>query len=134
VAGYSGTPLAQKLGIKEGSTVAVVDEPKGFRVLLTGLPDDVTFRSQLRGRLDIVVTFFVERRRFEQRLPTVIRAMERDGCWWVCWPKKASRVPTDMTEDIVREVVLPVGLVDVKVAAIDHVWSGLKVMWRKSMR
>ncbi len=60
--------------------------------------------------------------------------MERDGSWWVCWPKKASKVPTDMTEDVVREVVLPVGLVDVKVAAIDDVWSGLKVMWRKSMR
>ena len=60
--------------------------------------------------------------------------MERDGSWWVCWPKKSSKVPTDMTEDVVREVVLPVGLVDVKVAAIDEVWSGLKVMWRKSMR
>jgi hypothetical protein len=134
VAGYSGTPLAQKLGIKEGSTVAIVDEPKGFRAMLEGLPDAVTFRSHLRGHLDLVVTFFVERRKFEQRLPAVARAMERDGSWWVCWPKKASKVPTDMTEDVVRDVVLPVGLVDVKVAAIDDVWSGLKVMWRKSMR
>ncbi len=134
MAGYSGTPLTQKLGIKEGFTVALLDEPTDFRAQLIGLPGGLTFRTQLRGRLDIVIAFFVERRRFEQRLAPVTRAMERDGSWWVCWPKKASKVPTDMTEDVVREVVLPVGLVDVKVAAIDDVWSGLKVMWRKSMR
>ena len=134
MAGYSGTPLARKLGIKAGLTVAVLDEPEGFRAQLVGLPDDVTFRTQLRGRVDIVVGFFVERRKFEQRVEPVTRTMERDGSWWVCWPKKASKVATDMTEDVVREVVLPVGLVDVKVAAIDEVWSGLKVMWRKSMR
>ena len=108
MAGYSGTPLAQKLGIKEGLTVAVLGEPKAFRAQLVGLPDDVTFRTQLRGRIDIVVGFFVERRQFELRLPAVTRTMERDGSWWVCWPKKASKVPTDMTEDVVREVVLPV--------------------------
>jgi hypothetical protein len=134
LAGYSGTPLVQKLGMKDGMVVALLDAPEGFRKQLDGLPDGVSFRTQLRGRLDIVVGFFVERHKFEQRLPAVTRSMERDGSWWVCWPKKASKVPTDMTEDVVREVVLPVGLVDVKVAAIDDIWSGLKVMWRKSMR
>jgi len=134
VAGYSGTPLVKKLGLKEGSVVALVDPPPGFDSLLVGLPDDITFRSQLRGRIDIVVSFFDQRSAFERRLPAVTKAMDRDGSWWVCWPKKASKVPTDMTEDVVREVVLPVGLVDVKVAAIDEVWSGLKVMWRRDRR
>lgn len=134
MAGCSGTPLAQKLGLKDGVTAALIDAPSGFLGRLDGLPDDVVFRTQLRGRLDVVITFVIERRRFEQRLPVVTRTMEPDGSWWVCWPKKASKVPTDMTEDVVREVVLPVGLVDVKVAAIDDVWSGLKVMWRRSMR
>lgn len=134
MAGYSGTPLVKKLGLKEGSVVALVDPPPGFDSLLVGLPDDITFRSQLRGRIDIVVSFFDQRSAFERRLPAVTKAMDRDGSWWVCWPKKASKVPTDMTEDVVREVVLPVGLVDVKVAAIDEVWSGLKVMWRRDRR
>jgi hypothetical protein len=134
LAGYSGTPLAQKLGMKAGLVVALLDAPAGFRDQLQGLPDGVTFRTQLRGRCDIVIGFFVERRAFEGRLDAVTRRMERDGSWWVCWPKKASKVPTDMAEDVVREVVLPVGLVDVKVAAIDDTWSGLKVMWRTSMR
>ncbi len=134
MAGYSGTSLTRKLGLEDGLTVALIDAPIGFRGRLDDLPDDVVFRTQLRGRIDVVITFFVERRRFEQRLPVVTRTMEPDGWWWVCWPKKASKVPTDMTEDVVREVVLPIGMVDVKVAAIDDVWSGLKVMWRRSMR
>jgi hypothetical protein len=94
----------------------------------------VVFRTQVRGRLDIVIAFVIERARLEKRLPGILRAMERDGSLWVCWPKKASKRPTDMTEDVVREVVLPLGLVDVKVAAVDETWSGLKVMWRKERR
>jgi hypothetical protein len=134
LAGYSGTPLTQKLGVKPGMVVAVLDEPDGFRNLLTDLPDDVTLRTDLRARSDLVISFFRERRRFEARLATVTRQLQRDGAWWVCWPKKAARVVTDMTGDVVREVVLPVGLVDVKVAAVDETWSGLEVMWRRSMR
>jgi hypothetical protein len=114
--------------------VALIDAPDGFLQSLDGLPDDVVFRTHLRGQADVVVGFFVDRRTFERRLPAVTRTMRRDGSWWVCWPKKASKVPTDMSEDVVRAVVLPVGMVDVKVAAIDDVWSGLKVMWRRSMR
>lgn len=132
--GYSGTPLAKKLGLKEGLTVGLLDAPDGFVDTLDGLPDGVSFRTQLRGRLDVVLAFVMTRAQLEKRLPAIIRAMERDGALWVCWPKKASKVPTDMTEDVVRDVVLPLGLVDVKVAAIDEVWSGLKIMWRKARR
>jgi hypothetical protein len=134
VVGYSGTPLAKKLGLKEGLTVGLLDAPDGFVDTLDGLPDSVSFRTQLRGRLDVVLAFVMTRAQLEKRLPAIIRAMERDGALWVCWPKKASKVPTDMTEDVVRDVVLPLGLVDVKVAAVDDVWSGLKIMWRKELR
>jgi hypothetical protein len=132
--GYSGTPLVNKLGLKDGLTVALLDAPEGFVGLLEGLPDGVVLRTQLRGRFDVVLAFVMTRARFDTRLPAILQAMKRDGSLWVCWPKKASRVPTDMTEDVVREVVLPIGLVDVKVAAIDETWSGLKVMWRKERR
>jgi hypothetical protein len=134
MAGYSGTPLAKKLGLREGMVVALLDAPERFVDTFDGLPDGVEFRAQLRGRFDVVVTFVTERARLEKRLPAILRTMERDGALWVCWPKKASKQPTDMTEDVVREVVLPLGLVDVKVAAVDETWSGLKVVWRKERR
>jgi hypothetical protein len=134
VAGYSGTPLAGKLGIKPATTVAFLAAPTGFEDLLDTMPDGVTVRHQLRGPLQLVVTFHTQRRDFERRLPAILRTLERDGSIWVAWPKKASKVPTDITEDVVREVVLPLGLVDTKVCAIDDVWSGLKVVWRKERR
>jgi len=118
-AGYSGTPLVQKLGIKGGMTIALLGAPDGFDDLLVGLPDDVVVRRRSQGHLDLAVTFQTERAVLEGRLPTVL---------------KASKVPTDITEDTVREVVLPIGLVDVKVCAIDPTWSGLKVMWRGENR
>ncbi len=133
-AGYSGTPLVRKLGIAPGSVVAVLGEPDGFRDLLEELPDDVTMRARAQGRLDLAITFQTERRVLERRLSTILRGLRRDGAIWVAWPKKAAKVPTDITEDMVREVVLPIGLVDVKVCAIDETWSGLKVVWRKELR
>ena len=134
MAGYSGTPLAKKLGIKEGHTVVLVRAPAGFDDQLEGLPDGVAVRTRLQGHADVVVSFHTERADLEKRLPKVLDVMERDGGWWVAWPKKASGVKTDITEDTVREVALPLGLVDNKVCAIDDTWSGLRVVWRRENR
>jgi len=133
-AGYSGTPLAKKLGITAGSTVALLAEPADFRGLLDPIPDGVEFRTSLRGHADVVVFFTLKRSEFEQRIATAGRTIFPAGGLWIAWPKRASKVPTDMTEDVVREVALPLGLVDNKVCAIDDVWSGLRVVWRKELR
>lgn len=133
-AGYSGTPLVTKLGIKDGHRLGLLHAPDGFVDLLTDLPPTVEIRTQARPVLDVVVSFHTARAHFERRLPAIVKALDRHGGWWVAWPKRASKVPTDMTEDVVREVVLPLGLVDNKVCAIDDVWSGLRVVWRKELR
>lgn len=133
-AGYSGTPLVKKLGIKPGQQLAFIDEPPGFRRLLDGLEPGAAIRTTARGKADTTVAFFIERSELKKRLPALGRAIFPDGALWVAWPKRASKVPTDVTEDVVREMALPIGLVDVKVCAIDDVWSGLKVVWRTSER
>jgi hypothetical protein len=133
-AGYSGTPLPRKLGFKEGTRAAFVGAPEGFDELLGELPDGVTVRRRLQGPVDLVVFFTDARRELERRLAALRAAIEPDGAVWVCWPKRASGVPTDLTEGVVREVVLPTGLVDVKVVAVDATWSGLKVVVRRALR
>lgn len=133
-AGYSGTPLAKKLGIVEGSTVAVIAEPDDFREWLEPIPAAVGFRSTLHGHVDVVVFFVTRRREFERRLGAAGRSIFPAGGLWIAWPKRASKVATDMTEDVVREVVLPLGLVDNKVCAISEVWSGLRIVWRRELR
>jgi hypothetical protein len=133
-AGYSGTPLAKKLGFKAGFAAAYVSAPDGFDALLGELPDGVTVRRQLRGPLDLIVCFVTARRDLEQRLPKLRAALAPAGMLWIAWPKRASGVETDMTEDVVREVALPTGLVDTKVAAIDATWSGLRLVIRKELR
>jgi hypothetical protein len=135
MAGYSGTPLATKLGIKSGMVVGVFDAPDDIDAeSMDGLPEDVALRTQARGKLDLIVSFHTRRSQLEARLPVLLRAMEVDGGLWFCWPKKAAGVPTDITEDTLREVVLPLGLVDNKVCAVDETWSGLRVVWRKELR
>lgn len=134
MAGYSGTPLATKLGIREGAEVGLLRAPDGFVGTLEGLPDGVTIRSSARGRFDVIVVFHTRRAAFERQLPALLRALDVDGGLWVAWPKRASGVPTDITEDVVRAVVLPLGLVDNKVCAIDETWSGLRVVWRRELR
>src|SRR3954451_25037 len=134
VSGYSGTPLATKLGFKPGQRVAYVNQPENFAGLVGELPGGVTIRERLRGPLDLIVAFVTERRVFERRLPVLRRAMDRDGALWIAWPKRASGVATDMTEDVVRDVALPTGLVDNKVCAIDETWSGLRLVIRKELR
>ena len=98
------------------------------------MPDGVTIRTAARGTNDVLVSFHTRRADLEKRLPLLVDAMDVEGGLWIAWPKKASGVPTDMTEDTVREVALPVGLVDNKVCAIDETWSGLRVVWRRELR
>jgi hypothetical protein len=133
-AGYSGTPLAKKLGVKEGHVLALLGAPKGFDRELDGLADGVTIRTRAAGTADVIVSFHTERADLERRVPKLIEVLDVDGGLWIAWPKKASKVPTDITEDTVREIFLPLGLVDNKVCAIDDVWSGLRVVWRKELR
>jgi hypothetical protein len=132
-AGYSGTPLERKLGFKPGMTAALVDAPEGLDALLGEL-EGVTVKRSLRGRADLVLCFVTARRDLERRAARLRQAIAPDGSVWVCWPKRASKVASDMTEDVVREVLLPTGLVDVKVAAVDETWSGLKLMVRRELR
>jgi len=133
-AGYSGTPLAKKLGIGEGATVALLGAPKGFAGQLDGLPPSAIVRTRAAGTADVVVSFHTERADLERRVPKLLAALDVDGGLWIAWPKRASKLPTDITEDTVREVFLPRGLVDNKVCAISEVWSGLRVVWRKELR
>jgi hypothetical protein len=124
--GYSGTPLVAKLGLKPGMNVYVDGGPDHVGELLAGS----TYTSRLPRRIDVTLLFGTSRRRLEQRLPVVLERTAVDGMIWVCWPKKASRVPTDLDEGVVREVGLATGFVDVKVCAVDATWSGLKFVRR----
>ena len=133
-AGYSGTPLPRKLGITEGSLVAFLDPPDDFPGTLGALPDGVRERARLRGPLDVIVFFTARRAELERRIDRLKAALAPAGRLWIAWPKRASKVPTDMTEDVVREVALPMGLVDNKVCAIDATWSGLRIVWRRELR
>ncbi len=134
MAGYSGTPLAAKLGIKPEARVALVNAPDGFDQVLAPLPPGVTVLRQLRGPLDVIVAFVTRRAELERRLPALRAALAPAGGLWVAWPKRASKVPTDITEDVIRDVALPTGLVDNKVCAIDETWSGLRLVIRLELR
>ena len=130
-AGSSGTPLPKKLGIVEGSTLALVGAPPG---VIDGLPAGVTLTRQARGSADVVVAFFTKRRELESRIEALGAMVFPDGGLWIAWPKRTSGVATTVTEDVVRAVALPLGLVDNKVCAIDETWSGLRVVWRRERR
>ena len=129
-AGYSGTPLPKKLGIKPGHRLGLIGAPDDFDVALGALPADVAVRRRSRGPLDVVVAFFVERCMLERRLDTLKGTLEPAGGLWIAWPKRASGVTTDIDENVVRELGLAAGLVDNKVCAIDAVWSGLRFVYR----
>lgn len=134
MAGYSNRPLAAKLGIKPNTRIAIIHAPRGYRSTLGKLPPGVTVASVARGVLQLIQFFTVDRALLERQLPGLLRALAPNGALWVSWPKKGSGVPTDVTEDVVRAVALPTGLVDVKVAAVDDVWSGLKLVRRLENR
>ena len=132
MAGYSGTPLPKKLGIVEGSTLALIGtSPEG---VVSELPVGVTVKRQARGKADVVVAFFTERVDFEHRIEALGRMIFPAGGLWVAWPKRASGLVTTMDENVVRAVALPLGLVDNKVCAIDETWSGLRVVSRRERR
>jgi hypothetical protein len=131
VAGYSGTPLPKKLGIGEGSSVALIGAPPG---VLDDLPAGVKVKRQARGRADVVVAFFVEGAEFARRIGSLSTMIFPGGGLWVAWPKRASGLDTTMNENVVREIALPLGLVDNKVCAIDDTWSALRVVWRVERR
>jgi hypothetical protein len=131
--GYSGTPLARKLGIAEGGTYAIVADPGHADELLAPLPSGVQ-RVEAAGDADVVVLFTTARDDLAARIDELGEAIFPDRMLWIAWPKQASKVPTDVTEDVVRAVALPLGLVDTKVAAVDATWSGLRLVWRVERR
>jgi hypothetical protein len=136
MAGYSGTPLPRKLGIKEGHRVALIDAPADFRGTLGDLPRDVILQRGLRDPkpLDVIVCFVLRRSDLTSQLAAMRRQITPAAGLWIAWPKKSSGVATDMTEDVVRDVALPTGLVDNKVCAIDEIWSGLRLVIRLEHR
>lgn len=134
MAGYSGTPLAAKLGVRAGTAVLPVDAPGHYRDLLEPVPAGVSFGSRLTDCIDVIHVFSTSRSRLATFLTRARKKMRDDASIWVSWPKKASGVPTDLTEDVVRELALPLGLVDIKVCAVDATWSGLKLVVRLEKR
>ncbi len=134
MAGYSGTPLVKKLGIKEGSRVFPAGAPKEYLTLISPLPAGVKITSRLSVDIDIVHIFSTKEAHLVKTLRASLPMIKQDGMIWVSWPKKSAKVPTDITEDTIRKVALPLGLVDVKVCAVDDVWSGLKLVIRKENR
>jgi hypothetical protein len=134
MAGYSKTPLAQKLGIKPGMKVAALNPPPDYRKLLAPLPAEVSFTDKSSAGSKFVHLFVTERRTLEKELKRLRKLLDDAGVLWISWPKKSSGVATDITEDVIREVCLPLGFVDVKVCAVDETWSGLKLMIRREHR
>lgn len=133
-AGYSGTPLAKKLGIGADSIVATKHAPPEYHALLSPLPPNVTFSARVSARTDVVHGFYVERKALAADLAKLRTSIRGDAAVWVSWPKKSAKVPTDITEDVIRAVALPMGFVDIKVCAVSDVWSGLKLVIRKELR
>lgn len=132
--GYSGTPLARKLGIAEGTIVCALGAPREYRAWLAPLPEGVTFARAASAKTDVAHVFTTSRTELAKQVKALRGALRPDAALWVSWPKKASKVPTDVTEDVVRALALPLGWVDVKVCAVSEVWSGLKLVVRKELR
>jgi hypothetical protein len=134
MAGYSGTPLPQKLGVKPGARLALLRAPAGFERALNPLPEGVRLRMQARGAQDVVLFFATRRAELERRFDALARAVAPAGGLWIAWPKRTACVATDLREGIVRELGLAHGLVDNKVCAVDDTWSGLRFVYRVSDR
>jgi hypothetical protein len=131
-AGYTGTPLPKKLGIKEGSRVALLNAPDGFRTTLGSLPVRVTIRDKARGEADVIVHFATKFAKLKSEFVKAMRMMPPDGgMLWIAWPKKAARMDTDLDENFIRDYGLSLGVVDTKVCAIDETWSGLRFNRRR---
>ena len=134
MAGYSGAPLVSKLGIKEGTRIHAAGAPADYAKLVAPLPHGAKIEARLAGTTDLVHLFTTKKSELAAKLKTYRAKLKPDATVWVSWPKKASKVPTDITEDVIRAVALPLGFVDVKVCAVTDVWSGLKLVLRKELR
>jgi hypothetical protein len=133
-AGYSGTPLSKKLGIKEAHSVLLVEAPKNYVDLLAPLPPAVQFVNQPGSTVDIAHVFVTQKEELARHLSALRKKLKPEAALWISWPKKASKVPTTVTEDTIRELALPLGFVDIKVCAVTEIWSGLKLVVRKELR
>jgi len=134
MAGYSGTPLIRKLGIRPQERVIAINAPKNYEKLLGDLPEGASVVDRITPNANFIHLFVGHRANLEKELPRLRNKLADTGTLWVSWPKKSSGVPTDVTEDVIREVALPLGVVDTKVCAVDETWSGLKLMIRRTNR
>lgn len=132
--GYSGTPLPEKLGLKPGMILVAIDAPDNYRKLLAPVPSGVNFATRPTGNTKLVHLFARRRSELANQLSILRRKIAEDAAVWVSWPKRASGVATDITEDVIRSIALPLGFVDIKVCAVDETWSGLKLMIRREQR
>lgn len=132
--GYSGTPLAKKLGMVEGCRIVAIQAPANYVELLTPLPANVVFEKKVSKQTHIVHLFSDDRKQLQENLVALRSSIKVDAAVWVSWPKKASKMPTNITEDTIREIALPLGFVDIKVCAVSEIWSGLKLVIRKELR
>lgn len=132
--GYSGTPLAKKLGIKPPLTLLTINAPREYKLWLGDLPKDVKLVTRAHPPIEAAHLFVTDSIELDALLSTLRNELKQDGFVWVSWYKKSARIPTDITEDVIREIALPIGFVDVKVCAVSDVWSGLKLVIRKSER
>lgn len=133
-AGYSGTPLAKKLGIGAGCRLLALAAPPDYASLLAPLPDHVCFDTRAGAAVDVAHLFVTRRSDLQRRLKALRTALRADAALWISWPKKISRVETDITEDTIRADALPLGFVDIKVCAVSEIWSGLKLVVRRELR
>ena len=134
MAGYSATPLIKKLGIKDSDKLYFKNAPHNYEQLLGPVPENLKIVKRLSNDLDMIHFFTKSRRELENGLKNQLTKIKQNGMIWVSWPKKSSRVATDITEDIIRDIALPMGLVDIKVCAVDETWSGLKLVIRRENR
>lgn len=132
--GYSSTPLLKKLGIKEGFKIFISNTPDDYFKWLGDLPSNLEILNNPEGQPDFIHLFAKNKAILEKELPILKEKVKKDGMIWVSWYKKASKIPTDLIEDDIRTIALPMGLVDVKVCAVSEDWSGLKLVWRKELR
>jgi hypothetical protein len=133
-AGYSGTPLAKKLGIKEANRILLLGAPDEYEQLLAPLPAAVEFDTRPGLHIDLAHVFVTRKEDLAKQLASLRKKLRPEVAIWISWPKKAARLPTTVTEDVIRDVALPLGLVDIKVCAVNEVWSGLKLVVRKELR
>ena len=134
MAGYSGTPLIKKLGIKPDDKIILRNQPVHYLDWISPLPAGVKVAQKSTADVDFIHLFVVERKIFEKEFNMLKKSLKKDGMMWVSWPKKSSGMPTTVTENVIRELALPLGFVDVKVCAVSEIWSGLKLVVRKELR